>query len=121
MPRSQSGTCSLKPAALPDGPPLPGPREPLRVLGYATNGVADELALAMLAHLLDDFANPRRDYWDAPGGLGTAGARANARVLGRVLRRFATQSVVEDALSRQETARGVARRPNPGGAVGPRR
>ena len=33
----------------------PGPREPLRVLGYATNGVADELALAMLAHLLDDL------------------------------------------------------------------
>jgi predicted PurR-regulated permease PerM len=31
------------------------PREPLRVLGYATNGVADELALAMLAHLVDDL------------------------------------------------------------------
>jgi hypothetical protein len=41
--------------ALPDGPPLPGPREPLRVLGYATNGAADELALAMLAHLVDDL------------------------------------------------------------------
>jgi hypothetical protein len=27
----------------------------LRVLGYATNGVADELALAMLAHLMDDL------------------------------------------------------------------
>jgi hypothetical protein len=27
----------------------------LRVLGYATNGVADELALVMLAHLLDDL------------------------------------------------------------------
>jgi hypothetical protein len=27
----------------------------LRVLGYATNGGADELALAMLAHLLDDL------------------------------------------------------------------
>src|SRR5688572_27609634 len=44
-----------EPSALPDGPPLPGPREPLRVLGYATNGVADELALAMLAHLVDDL------------------------------------------------------------------
>jgi hypothetical protein len=44
-----------EPSALPDGPPLPGPREPLRVLGYATNGVADELALAMLAHVLDDL------------------------------------------------------------------
>jgi predicted PurR-regulated permease PerM len=31
------------------------PREPLRVLGYASNGVADELALAMLAHALDDL------------------------------------------------------------------
>jgi hypothetical protein len=36
-------------------PSLPGPREPLRVLGYATNGAADELALAMLTHLLDDL------------------------------------------------------------------
>ena len=44
-----------EPPALPDAPPLPGPREPLRVLGYATNGVADELALAMLAHVLDDL------------------------------------------------------------------
>jgi predicted PurR-regulated permease PerM len=35
--------------------PLPGPREPLRVLGYAINGVADELALGMLAHALDDM------------------------------------------------------------------
>lgn len=33
--------------------PLPGPREPLRVLGYATNGAADEVALTMLAHALD--------------------------------------------------------------------
>jgi hypothetical protein len=39
----------------PEGPPSAGPREPLRVLGYATNGAADELALAMLAHLLDDL------------------------------------------------------------------
>lgn len=44
-----------EPPAPPDDPPLPGPREPLRVLGYATNGVADELALAMLAHLVDDL------------------------------------------------------------------
>ena len=34
---------------------LPGPREPLRVLGYAANGAADELALTMLAHSLDDL------------------------------------------------------------------
>jgi predicted PurR-regulated permease PerM len=32
-----------------------GPREPLRVLGYAVNGAADEVALAMLAHLLGDL------------------------------------------------------------------
>jgi predicted PurR-regulated permease PerM len=31
------------------------PREPLRVLGYAVNGAADEAALAMLTHLLDDL------------------------------------------------------------------
>ena len=39
----------------PDDPALPGPREPLRVLGFATNGIADELALQMLGHLLDDL------------------------------------------------------------------
>jgi hypothetical protein len=33
----------------------PDPREPLRVLGYATNGVADELALAMLAAVVEDL------------------------------------------------------------------
>jgi predicted PurR-regulated permease PerM len=33
----------------------PGPREPLRVLGFATNGIADELALQMLGQLLDDL------------------------------------------------------------------
>jgi len=43
-----------EPPAQPESPPRPGPREPLRVLGYATNG-ADELALAMLAHLVDDL------------------------------------------------------------------
>ena len=44
-----------EPAVPDDSPVPPGPRQPLRVLGYATNGVADELALAMLAHLLDDL------------------------------------------------------------------
>jgi len=43
------------PAALPDDAPVVGPREPLRVLGFATNGPGDELALAMLAHLVDDL------------------------------------------------------------------
>lgn len=39
----------LPPPASPEASP---PREPLRVLGYAANGVADELALVMLGHLL---------------------------------------------------------------------
>jgi predicted PurR-regulated permease PerM len=39
----------------PDHSALPGPREPLRVLGFATNSIADELALQMLSHLLDDL------------------------------------------------------------------
>jgi predicted PurR-regulated permease PerM len=42
-------------AAPPEDPLLPGLREPLRVLGYGTNGLADELALAMLAHVVDDL------------------------------------------------------------------
>jgi predicted PurR-regulated permease PerM len=45
---------TASPAASGD-PSLLGPREPLDVLGYAVNGVADEVALAMLAHLLDDL------------------------------------------------------------------
>jgi predicted PurR-regulated permease PerM len=44
-----------QPPEPPADPPLPGPREPLRVLGVAINGVADELALVMLRHLVDDL------------------------------------------------------------------
>ena len=36
-------------------PPLVEPREPLRMMGYAANGVTDELALTMLVHLLEDL------------------------------------------------------------------
>ena len=43
-----------EPSGMPNHP-LPGSRDPLRVLGYAANGVADELALVMLAHILDDL------------------------------------------------------------------
>jgi predicted PurR-regulated permease PerM len=46
---------SPPPSAPPDDRPLPGPRQPLRVLGLAINGVADELALGMLVHLVDDL------------------------------------------------------------------
>ena len=55
------GCGGFDPAAEPEPPapldesPLPAPREPLRVLGYAANGAADELALMMLAHLLADL------------------------------------------------------------------
>ena len=46
----------LEPAPPPAvDPALPEPRKPLRVLGYPTNGNADELALQMLAHLVDDL------------------------------------------------------------------
>jgi predicted PurR-regulated permease PerM len=46
----------LQPAPPPAvDPAFPEPRKPLRVLGYPTNGSADELALQMLAHLLDDL------------------------------------------------------------------
>ena len=34
---------------------LPQPRQPLRVLGYPANGTSDELALGMLAHLVEDL------------------------------------------------------------------
>lgn len=36
-------------------PALPQPRQPLRVLGYAANGTGDELALGMLAQLVEDL------------------------------------------------------------------
>ena len=92
-------------------------REPLRVLGYATNGVADELALAMLGHLLDDL----------PVALQIAATRLQAsELLSLVQARgsrscaspIATQPVVKDALSGQEAPRGVSRIANPRRALG---
>ena len=53
-----------------DPPPL-GPRQPLLMLGYAVNGAADELALAMLAQVIDDL----------PIALHVAGARMQAAEL----------------------------------------
>jgi len=44
-----------EPTAAEAAPSLLGSRGPLRVLGYAVNGDADEVALAMLAQLLDDL------------------------------------------------------------------
>ncbi len=43
-----------EPAAAAAEPSLPVPHQALRVLGHAVNGAADGVALAMLAHLLDD-------------------------------------------------------------------
>ena len=48
----------LAPLATPPAvgePPVMEPQEPLRILGYAVNGGADEAALEMLARLLDDL------------------------------------------------------------------
>jgi predicted PurR-regulated permease PerM len=44
------------PAVQPEETQLLGPRAPLRVLGCAINGAADELALLMLANLVDDLS-----------------------------------------------------------------
>jgi predicted PurR-regulated permease PerM len=54
MSDAAASIAALPPLAASDDPPGT-PREPLRVLGYAANGGADELALEMLAHLLDDL------------------------------------------------------------------
>jgi predicted PurR-regulated permease PerM len=42
-------------ATIGDAAPAPAPPQPLRVLGYAANGASDELALAMLGHLVADL------------------------------------------------------------------
>ena len=44
-----------EPPTPPVDSPVPGPREPLHVLGYAINGMADELALGMLTQIVDDL------------------------------------------------------------------
>ena len=43
------------PSLVPAASDVAGPRPPLRVLGYATNGAGDELALMMLEHLVEDL------------------------------------------------------------------
>lgn len=61
----------------PSEDPLPlGPRPPLRVLGYAVNGAADELSLAMLGHVVDDL----------PIAVHLAGARMQASELVSLIR-----------------------------------
>jgi hypothetical protein len=51
-----ASTRAVSPAAADGGGQAgPEPRRPLRVLGYAANGAGDELALAMLGHLVGDL------------------------------------------------------------------
>ncbi len=57
-------------------PSILGPRDPLRVLGVAVNGVGDEAALAMLAHLLNDL----------PIDMEITGARMQASDLAALVR-----------------------------------
>lgn len=60
---ADAAAASRKQAAASDAPvtvgvvdaALPGPREPLGVLAFAANGVADEVALAMLGHIVEDL------------------------------------------------------------------
>jgi hypothetical protein len=51
---TEAETIAAPPAGSED-PAALGPREPLDVFGYAVNGVNDEVALSMLAHLVDDL------------------------------------------------------------------
>ena len=101
-----------------DDSALPGPREPLRVLGFATNGIADELALQMLGQLLDDLpivVDISKGRMLASELVSLAQAQAS---LGRLPRRSPAQPSVQDSLSRQEAPRRVAGGANPGRALG---
>ena len=97
---------------------LLGPREPLRVLGYAVNGGADEVALAMLAHLLDDVPIAMEITGTRMQAVELVSLGARPGILCRVLRRSPTQFVVEDTLSCEKTSRGTARFANRGGTMG---
>jgi predicted PurR-regulated permease PerM len=89
------------PAASAD-PSLLGPREPLAVLGYAVKGVADEVALAMLAHLLDDL----------PIALEITGTRMQASALVSLVRdrKFSVVCVADLLPGPSSTARYLVKR-----------
>ena len=97
---------------------LPGPREPLRVLGYAANGVADEIALTMMSHLVQDLPVTTRGERDASDGVGACRAGSRAKRHGPLHRRSATESAIEDALLRQARARGDSRGADYRGTLG---
>ena len=87
---------------------MPEPRQPLRVLGYPTNGSADELALHMLAHLVDDLpiaVEVTKARLLASELVSLVQARGR---LDRLSRGSATQSALQDALSREEAPRRAA-------------
>jgi predicted PurR-regulated permease PerM len=89
------------PAASAD-PSLLGPREPLAVLGYAVKGVADEVALAMLAHLLGDL----------PIAMETTGARMQALELVSLVRdrKFSVVCIADLLPGPSSTARYLVKR-----------
>jgi hypothetical protein len=78
------------------------PREPLGVLGYAVNGVADEVALAMLAKLLDDL----------PIALEINGTRMQAMELVSLVRdrKFSVVCIADLPPSRSSKARYLVKR-----------
>jgi len=67
-------------------PSLLEPREPLRVLGYAVNGAADEEALAMLAQLPDDLPIAMEIIGTRMQAVELACVGGRPKVLCRVLR-----------------------------------
>ena len=109
---------SPQPSAPPDDRPLPGPRKPLRVLGLRDQRRRRRARARDARPSGGRSANRRRHHRGAHAGLGIGVARPRARVLRGVLRRSAAQPALEDALSRQEAPRGVARGANPRRALG---
>ena len=108
MRRSRSAACNRRQPSRVEAAALPGPREPLRVLGYAANGAADELALTMLAHSLDDLPITIEMTKTRMLASELVSLVRDARRVDRLPRRPAAKPAVEDALSRQAAARRVA-------------
>ena len=53
--RHADALSAAAPVAATEGPAVLGPRDPMDVLGYAVNGVNDEVALSMLTRLVGDL------------------------------------------------------------------
>ena len=79
----------------------------LGVLAYAANGVADEIALAMFAHLVR--ISPSRSRSPGRGCSRRMSSRSSRReVLDRLHRRPAAERLVQDAIYGQEAARYIS-------------